>query len=249
MQHHFVNLSLLLLLSLSVAHTHAGESYGKPDDPVVAEVLGVQIRTKNPEEMQYVINQKLILDYAQQNKIEATQDDIDLYIATMDQFTRDDRKKNDARRVEIQQQLKAGSLPAEQTKRLQSELDTLETIHKFDLQEESESKQDPEAALKNKQFVAKAFIEQRMINKALYQQYGGRIIFQQGGPEPLDAMRDFLKEQQQKGAFKILEKSFEAPFWEYFVTDSKHSFFKQGSEEEKQAFDIPWWLQKQENSL
>ncbi len=242
MQKLFIWLSLAML-SVSTGQLNAEESYGNPGDPVVAEVLGMQIRTKNPEEMQYVINQKLILDYAQKNKIEATREDVDLYIATMDQVTRDDRKKNDARRVEIQQQLKAGSLPAEETKRLQSELDTLETLHKYDLQEDSESKQDPQAALKNKQFVVKAFVEQWMINKALYQQYGGRIIFQQSGPEPLDAIHDYLKEQQKKGAFRILEKSFEAPFWEYYVTDSKHSFYKQGSEEEKQAFDKPWWLQ------
>ena len=234
----------IAMLSVSAGQLNAGESYGNPDDPVVAEVHGMQVRTKNPDEMQYVINQKLIQNYAQQNKIEATQDDIDLYIATMDQLTRDDRKKNDARRAEIQQQLKAGSMPVEQTRQLRSELDTLERIHQYDLQEESEIEQDPAAALKEKQIVAKAFIEQWMINRALYQQYGGRVIFQRGGPEPLDAMRDYLKEQQQKGAFRILEKSFEAPFWEYFVTDSKHSFFKQGSKEEKQAFEKPWWLQK-----
>jgi len=244
MRNLFYRVCIALTLSVSAAQTYAGESYGNPDDPVVAEVLGLQIRTKNPEEMQYVINQKLIQDYAQQHNIEATREDIDLYIAAMDQFTRDDRKKNDARRAEIRHQLNAGSLPAEETQRLQSQLNTLEALHKFDLQEESESKRDPEAALKDKQVVAKAFIEQWMINKALYQQYGGRIIFQQSGPEPLDAMRDYLKEQQQKGAFRILEKSFEAPFWEYLVTDSKHSFFKQGSADEKQAFDKPWWLQK-----
>ena len=243
MRNLFYRVCIALTLSVSAAQTYAGESYGNPDDPIVAEVLGTQIRTKNPEEMQYVINQMLIQNYVQQNKIEASREDIDLYIAAMDQFTRDDRKKNDAGRVEIQQQLKAGAMPAEQIKQLQSELKTLDSLHQYDIREEAEIERDPEAALKDKQVVARAFIEQWMINKALYQQYGGRIIFQQTGPEPLDAMRDFLKEQQQKGAFKILEKSFEAPFWEYFVNDSKYSFFKQGSEEEKQAFDKPWWLQ------
>ena len=93
--------------------------------------------------------------------------------------------------------------------------------------------------------MAKGTIEQWMVNKELYQQYGGRIIYQQGGPEPLDALRDYLKEQQKYGAFKILEKSFEAPFWDYFVNDSKHDFYKQGSEEERQAFGTPPWLKKQ----
>ena len=233
------------MLSMVAMPTHAVESYGNPEDPVVAEVLGMQIRAKDPLEMQSVINQKLFQNYAKLNKIEASQEDIDLYIAGIDRFMRDDRKKNDARRAEIQQQLKVGSLPAEQTKQLQSELTTLESLHKFALEEDREKEQDPEAMHKAMQPVAKAIIEQWMINKALYQQYGGRIIAQQLGPEPLDAIHEYLKEQQKKGAFKILEKSFEAPFWEYFVTDSKHSFYKQGSQEERQAFDKPFWLQKQ----
>ena len=96
MRNHFCNFSIVLLLSLSTVQVHAGESYGNPEDPVVAEVLGMQIRTKIPEEMQSVIGEKLILNYAQQNKIEATRKDIDFFIATTDQFNRDERKKNDA---------------------------------------------------------------------------------------------------------------------------------------------------------
>ncbi|MCK5850826.1 MAG: hypothetical protein KAH23_07915 [Kiritimatiellae bacterium] len=158
---------------------------------------------------------------------------------------RDDLKKNDARRIAIQQQLKAGSLSAEQTKQLQAELASLEFLHKEALAEEATSKQEKEKVLKVRETMAKSTIEQWEINKALYLQYGGRIIGQQMGPEPLDAMREYLKEQQKKGAFKILDKSFEAPFWDYFVNDSKHDFYKQGSEEERQAFGIPPWRKKQ----
>ncbi len=160
---------------------------------------------------------------------------------------RDDRNKRETRSVEIQQQLKAGSIPAEQKKQLQSELDTLESLHEQDLKDESAGKQEQQEELKIRQTMARGIIEQWMINKELYQQYGGRIIYQQLGPEPLDAMRDYLKEQQKKGAFKILEKSFEAPFWDYFVNDSKHDFYEQGSKEEKQAFGKAPWQQKQEN--
>ncbi len=229
------------MLSVAVAPTHAVESYGNPEDPVVAEVLGMQIRTKDPVEMQAVIGGKIFGDYAKKNKIVASQEDIDRYMAQMDQFMRADRKRRDARRVEIQQQLKAGSLPAEQTKQLQSELAILENLHKAALAEDSESNQEKEEVLKVQQTIAKSIIEQWMINKALYQQYGGRIIGQQMGPDPVDAVHDFLKEQQRKGAFKILDKSFEEFFWEYFVNESKHCFYKQGSEEERQAFDTAPW--------
>jgi methionine-rich copper-binding protein CopC len=123
-RNHFCNFSIALLLSLSTAQAHAGESYGNPEDPVVAEVLGMQIRTKSPAEMQSVIGEKLFQNYARQNKIEASQEDIDLYMTKMDQFMRDDplmrdeRNKREARKVEIQQQLKAGTIPAEQKKQL-----------------------------------------------------------------------------------------------------------------------------------
>ena len=81
------------------------------------------------------------------------------------------------------------------------------------------------------------------IDRALYGQYGGRVIFQQGGPEPLDAYRRFLEERKETGAFAIVDKAFEAKFWDYYRNDAIHSFYPPGSEEEKMAFDTPWWLQ------
>ena len=52
MRNHFCCFSIALLLSLSTAQAHAGESYSYPDDPIVAEVLGMQSKTKSPVEMQ-----------------------------------------------------------------------------------------------------------------------------------------------------------------------------------------------------
>jgi hypothetical protein len=107
----------------------------------------------------------------------------------------------------------------------------------MEVQEEKENAKDPETALKSKQTVAKTFIKQRLINKALYKQYGGRIIAQQMGAEPYDAMYKFLKEEEKNGSFKILDKSFEEPFWKYYADESKHSFYKEGSKEEKEIID------------
>jgi len=52
----------------------------------------------------------------------------------------------------------------------------------------------------------------------------------------------FIREQEEKGAFTILDKAFIEKFWEYYLTDSKHSFYLAVSREEKQAFETPWWL-------
>jgi heat shock protein HslJ len=89
--------------------------------------------------------------------------------------------------------------------------------------------------------MGRAMIRQWKLNRTLYQQYGGRIIYQQLGPEPLDAYRRYLEERQAAGDFEIHDRSFEAQFWRYFTDDSMHSFYEPGSEAEAQAFATPPW--------
>jgi hypothetical protein len=89
--------------------------------------------------------------------------------------------------------------------------------------------------------IATGFITQWKVNRALYQQYGGRIVYQQGGPEPLEAYRRFLEENQARGDFQITDAALEASFWRYYRDDSIHSFYKSGSEEELRVFAAPPW--------
>ncbi len=215
----------------------AAESYGKVEDPLVAEVLGMEIRTKDVSIMQAVIGQKLLEKYAKQHKIEVSQKDIDLYIANLDAFMAKDRKRREAELLEKQEKLKSSSLSTEEKENLLSSLNVLESLQEMEVKEDKEKAMDPEGTLKDKQTVAKIFVKQALINKALYKQYGGRIIAQQMGAEPYDAMHKFLKEEEKNGSFKIIDKSFEAPFWKYYDDESNHSFYKKGSKEEKEVLD------------
>lgn len=103
----------------------------------------------------------------------------------------------------------------------------------------------PEAAAQAAQMrrdMGRAMIRQRKLNRALYRQYGGRIILQQLGPEPLDAYRQYLEERQAAGDFKIYEPAFKEQFWRYFTDYSMHSFYEPGSAAEAQAFGTPQWV-------
>jgi len=102
----------------------------------------------------------------------------------------------------------------------------------------------PEEAVQAEQMrreMARSMIRQWKLNRALYRQYGGRIIFQQLGPEPLDAYRHYLEERKAAGDFTIYEKAFEDEFWQYFVDDSRHDFYELGSEQAERAFATPPW--------
>ena len=89
--------------------------------------------------------------------------------------------------------------------------------------------------------MGRSMIHQWKLNRALYRQYGGRIIFQQLGPEPLDAFRRYLQERQASGDFTIHRRDFEDEFWRYFTDDAKHDFMEPGSKEEAEAFQTPFW--------
>lgn len=89
--------------------------------------------------------------------------------------------------------------------------------------------------------VAAAFIRQWKINGALQRKYGGRIIFQQAGPEPLDATCRFLEAAEAIGDFAIADPRLEEPFWAYYRDDARHSFYKPGRREAAAAFTTPPW--------
>ena len=231
-------LNLLATFSL----VSAQEIYGNTDAPLVAEALGTKIHTGDPDEMKYVILGKLLDRYAEDHDIEVRQAEIDTYVESLNRVAERDRKRHEERRQELARKLKSTSLTEPERKALSSELAKVNE-HLNDIDEMTKNTgMNPDEVRQAREQVAAAFIRQWKINRSLYKQYGGRIIFQQGGPEPLDAYRMFLQEQKKKGAFKIIDKAFEEIFWEYYLTDAKHSFDPKGCSEEKQVFEIPWWL-------
>ncbi len=94
--------------------------------------------------------------------------------------------------------------------------------------------------------MARSMIRQWKVNRALYDRYGGRIIYQQLGPEPLDAYRQLFEERQEAGAFEIRDPELASEFWRYFTDDSMHSFMEPGSEDAAQAFTAPPWERAQD---
>ena len=222
----------------SGANAQPHEVYGQPDAPLVAKVLGTDIRTSDPEEMKYAILRKLTDRYASENDIRVQQEEIDAYVASMDRIAEQDRKEREARRAEISINLASQTLTSAERESLSSELATLNELDSM-LGRSGEKSAEDQAAQRE---IGAAFVRQWKINQALFRQYGGRVIFQQGGPEPLDAYRRFLEDALERGAFRILDPSLGLGFWRYYRNDSIHTFYPAGSDEEARAFETPWWL-------
>jgi hypothetical protein len=76
-------------------------------------------------------------------------------------------------------------------------------------------------------------------NREMYRAYGGRVIFQQAGPEPLEAMTRLLREHEKKGTFVIYDPELRRRFWAYYTTMG-HAEMPDGAK----FLETPWWLQK-----
>ncbi|WP_372368528.1 hypothetical protein [Candidatus Uabimicrobium sp. HlEnr_7] len=93
--------------------------------------------------------------------------------------------------------------------------------------------------MKVSEWIVSSFIRSWKMNNSMYQKYGGRVIFQQMGPEPLDAYHAFLKDSEKHDNFQIKEKKLKKHFWHYFTFDKMHRFYSQ--EEGKKVMTSPWW--------
>lgn len=87
-----------------------------------------------------------------------------------------------------------------------------------------------------------SFVLDWKVNKALYEQYGGDVIFQQFSPrEAVGAMRQYLEDQEASGQFKIFDAAERELFYAYYRRrDHPGGFIPP----EKVDYSVPWWRQK-----
>jgi hypothetical protein len=228
-------------LVAAAACARAQDIYGDLHAPLAGRAYATAIHTADVEELRYVVLRQLTDRYAAAHRIRVTEAEQQAYARRMQDWLRKERSQLLVRRDELTRKLAGSDLPEAQRKVLDSELDGVnQRLAALAADTGPPSAEDRRA----REEIAAANILQWKINRALYRQYGGRIIFQQGGPEPLDAYRAFLRERLARGDFAIYDQRMEHAFWRYYLSDSLHSFYPRGSKEEAQAFVMPWWLSK-----
>ena len=170
--------------------------------PVVATLLGDDLRLEDPQAVQERILDRLFGAYRVHHSLEATDEEIAAQLANMDRALAED---------------------------LGDEASGMDDLTEAEQAEVRAMRED----------MVRSMIEQWKLNRSLYEQYGGRVIFQQFGPEPLDAYRQFLEERQAAGDFSFRDPEVEAAFWRYFRDDSMHDFFP--PDEAEKVFATPPW--------
>lgn len=216
--------ALLLAFVVSGNASATPAELGEPGEPVAGVVLGKVIRTRDAELLRYVVLGELTTRYGEGRHLDATLREVEQYKAMMRAFMAKDAKERAARQAALAKQLQEDKLDPAKRNALQKEIATLESLSASLKQPATESAEERAA----RDQIAAAFIRQWKLNRSLQAQFGGRVIYQQGGPEPLDATRKFLEAAQARGEFLITEPTLAAAFWRYYRTDSIHSFIPPG---------------------
>lgn len=210
------------------------------DKDTIAIVLGKKINIKDKDKVNGLIFGALLEQYAKENKIEPTEAELDAFVQKTEEMKKQQQVKFEKDREKLVEELKSKSLTEQERKDKTSYLQTLENILKTNKEVEEWSREMEDQMRAMRRNMAQHFVKTWKINKSLYEKYGGRIIFQQAGVEPLDAYREFLKEQEKKGAFQIMNKDYEASFWRYFTNDAMHNFYPK--DDGAKLMETPWWL-------
>ncbi len=228
--------SFILLVAgvLSFAETNQPGAF--PNTDIIAVVLGKKLTINDKDKLSGFILGALLEQFAKENKIEPTEKELNVFIFKMEEEKKWLQIKFEQDRETLLKELESPSLSVRDRKEKKSQIETIERILKTNRQVKGQT----EGMEEQWRPIAQSVVRGWKINKALYAKYGGRVIFQQAGAEPLDAYRDFLKEQEKKGAFQILDKKCEASFWRYFTNDAMHTFYsKDGG---AKFINTPWWL-------
>ncbi len=211
------------------------------DTIVIAVVLGKNITAKEKENLSGLILGALFGKYAKEHNIAPTDDELDTFVRKTEELEKQEHARLERDRERLQKDLKSSSISDRDRKEKESELQSLESVREIYGRElNGKAGLNEEQRRRERRQNAQEFVKPWKINKSLYEKYGGRVIFQQFGVEPVDAYRDFLKEQEKNGAFRIIDKKYEAGFWRYFTNDAMHTFYPK--EEGAKFLKTPWWM-------
>lgn len=164
--------------------------------------------------------------------------EIDAYQRHLDAFMQAERKRWKSEAARLGGLLKDKTLDAKSRASAEEELRLYESLNRY---EDERAAGEGHGSRSSTHVINSQFLSYWKTNRALYRQYGGRVIFQQAGPEPIDAYRKLIEEHEAKGTLRIVDKALAPGFWKYIKTDSMHAFLSDEAETRRMMLS-DWWL-------
>lgn len=178
-------------------------------------------------------------DYAKQRNVEPTAAEIESHILNHARLQQQMRAEREQQRKILQSALQSADLASARRAQLTQQLQVLDSLLAFDAKREVElhdpSKQKIHEQAQHR--VATHWVRQWKLNQVLYREFGGRIVFQQAGWEPIDAYRQLLTRYLDNKKLRFAEAQWQAAAFSYF----EHRFVYADETKARFYFEKPYW--------
>lgn len=86
--------------------------------------------------------------------------------------------------------------------------------------------------------IARKQVMQYQTEKALFEEFGGRVVFRQSNPQmPIDAYKALLTRYRQNNQLQIVDEALKQAFWDVFTPPFQYEIAPENVD-----FAQPWWL-------
>ena len=196
------------------------------------------------EELRGLVWTAVFGDYAARRKIEPAPREIESQISRQQQFMQQDRIRREKDRQGLTRELASPDISEARRKQAQEYLNTLESLRRHDARMDTErSEPERDTMWKDAQRrVSGVWVKQWKVNQALFREFGGRIVFQQAGWEPIDAYRKLLEQYEARQEFVVHEPSLREAVYSYF----KRHFVYADEQKARFYFEKPYWERTEE---
>jgi hypothetical protein len=177
---------------------------------------------------------------------EPSEKEIQSHIHFLERADHDRMNDFQEQRKNILAELDSMDLSDKKRKSLTEHLNTLDSLIAQEQRKQDIARSIPnydEIARQSRRKVSEHSVRNWKYNQTLFRVYGGRIIFQQAGLEPIDAYAAIMKHWRNTKAFEILDPAYADIFDEYDrYLEMPHTYLK--DKDSSEYFDKPWWENK-----
>ena len=178
-------------------------------------------------------------DYARRRNIAPTEAEIASHIEGHARLKARSDTERVQQRAALVEELKSPTLTEPRRQAARQHLDTLDRLAEFEAKRAQELRDPAQRQMQQQaeRRVAEVWVRQWKLNQALYREFGGRIIFQQAGWEPIDAYRKLLEQCEANKTLAILDPAARTTVYRYF----EHPFVYADEAKARFYFEKPYW--------
>lgn len=242
---------LLLSLILGLAGLAPARAADPAHDQAIASIFGQHVYDKDliapdgaaqvakTEMLRHRVWKAVFDDYARRRAIAATDAEIRSHIESHRRMKLRLDAERARRRAALIAEIESPNTNEARRRAAQQELNTLSQTAEFDAAREQEARDPAQRAIQqaSERRVAEHWVRQWKLNQALYREFGGRLVFQQGGAEPIDAYRKLLERYEANKALVFRDPAWRAAVYSYF----DHQFVFVDDAAARFYFEKPWW--------